>query len=451
MTALSLYKLLFVFELLIIELMYTHPLKKRKLFGLRAVAAVAVCVAVAYLYPVGEYAYSGFYVSLMFMCLFCTTFGAILFIFKIPFKNAVFIAIAAYSAQHLAYEIFKLVLTPFDIFAAQNMYGSNIVDFHDIDGAAIAAILAYIDIYFLVYAIAYFFLGKKMRGEVIRIKSMSLLILAGIILLIDVVLNAFIVYIEGGYNKIYDVTIGIYNSLCCVLVFYIQRSIVDVYDMKNELETVSLLLQQAKKQYEIKKEEIDLINIKCHDLKYQVGKYARGEGLDGKSAEEIEKMISIYDATIKTGDEVLDIILTEKSLICQSKDIKLTCMVDDTDFSFISDGELFALFGNMFDNAIEAVSRVSESEKCCIDLNIHSEGSFISVMMENYYEGNILVDGEGIPITKKRDKNYHGFGMKSIRAVVEKYGGDLSIVAGDGVFRLNILLPVSQGKPQRRD
>ena len=442
MTGLSLYKLLFVFELLVIEGLLIHRLKRRKFFALRAAFAVAVCFLAAVLYPVGENTYSGLYASLMFLVLFSVTCGAMLFVCKISFKNAAFCAIAAYSAQHLAYEIFKLILTPFDIFVAQNMYGNGMVHFGDIDGIALAVMLAYVDIYFVVYAAAYFFIGKKIRGDAIRIKNMSLLILSGVILLIDVVLNAFIVYIDAGYNKTYDIMAGIYNALCCMLVFYIQRSIIDAGDMKNELETVAHLLQQAKKQYQIKKEEIDLINIKCHDLKYQVGKYVRGGGLDGAAVSEIENMISIYDATIKTGNEVLDIILTEKSLICQSKNIKLTCMVDRADLGFISDGELFVLFGNMFDNAMEAASHVSDPEKCCINLNIHREGGFISVMMENYYADDIYFDERGMPVTKKSDKNYHGFGLKSIRIVVEKYDGDLSLSAEDGLFRLNILLPL---------
>lgn len=446
MTSLSLYKLLFVFELLVVEALYTFRLKKRKYFALRAPIAVAGCFLAAYFYPVVDSTYTGIETSLMFLSLFGITFLAILFVCKIPVKNAAFCAIAAYSAQHLAYEIFKLILTPFDILVAKDMYGNSPVDLTGFNGISLAVLLAYLDVYLVVYVCAYFFIGKKMRGETIRIKNLSLFILSGVLLLVDVVLNAFIVHIPAGYNKTYDIIVGIYNCLCCLLVFYIQRSIIDVGDMKIELETVSRLLEQAKRQYAIKKEEIDLINVKCHDLKHQIGTHARGKGLDDASAAEIEEMISVYDATIKTGNEVLDIILTEKSLLCRRKNIKLTVMADCSDLAFLGDGELYALFGNIFDNAIEAASEVSDPEERCISFNIHREGGFVSVMEENYYGEELRYDSAGAIVTKKADKNYHGFGLKSIRMIVEKYGGDLSVVARDRVFRLNVLLPIPAKK-----
>lgn len=440
MTGLSFYKLAFVFELLFVEALYTFRMKKRRCFALRAVAAVAVCFAAAYLFPVIDESYTGWYTSLMFMVLFCITFGAIMFVFNIPFKNAAFCAIAAYSAQHLSYELFKLIMTPFDIFIAKEMYGSTIIDFSEFNGITLAVVLAYVEVCLAVYASSYFFIGKKLRGGDLRLKNTSLLTLSGLLLLVDVILNAFIVYTD--YNKVYDIVVGIYNSLCCLLVFYIQRNIIDVGDIKNELKTVSHLLQQAQKQFRIKKEEINLINIKCHDLKHQIGKYARGGGLDGAAVAEIEEMISIYDAEIKTGNEVLDIILTEKSLGCRSKNIKLTCMADCADLGFISDGELYALFGNIFDNAIEAATQVTDPDNRCISVHIHREGGFVSVMAENYYADELKFDAEGMPVTRKLDKDNHGFGLKSVRIIAEKYGGDLSIVAANNIFRLNILLPV---------
>lgn len=452
MTGLSAYKLLFVAELLVAEGAYTFRMEKRRYFLLRLTAALAFCFLSAYFYPVTPSSYSGWYASLMFILLFAATFCAILFVYKISFKTAFFCAIAAYSAQHLAYELYKLILTPFDIVIAKILYGDTIIDFKNINTVTVIVALVYLEVYLVVYVAAYFFIGKKLRKGEIRLKNAGLLVLSAVILLVDVLLNAMIVYISIGYNKIYDIIVGIYNSLCCVLVFYIQRNIIEVRDIKDELETVSHLLQQAQKQYHIKKEEINLINIKCHDLKHQIAEYARGGGLDGETVAEIRQLISIYDATVNTGNKVLDIILTEKSLVCQSKDIKLTCMADCADLNFIGDGELYALFGNIFDNAIEAVSKVSDPEYRCISVNVHKEGGFYSITEENYYEEEIEFDASGLPVTRKPDRDNHGFGVRSIKTIAEKYGGDISIVAADNVFRLNVLLLIGgkdKNSPER--
>lgn len=64
--------------------------------------------------------------------------------------------------------------------------------------------------------------------------------------------------------------------------------------------------------YEITKKNIELINMKCHDLKHYV--FAVGD-VDEKN------MVDICDSAYKTGNEALDIVLMEKSLICKHENI----------------------------------------------------------------------------------------------------------------------------------
>lgn len=94
------------------------------------------------------------------------------------------------------------------------------------------------------------------------------------------------------------------------------------------------------------------------------------------------------------------------------------------------------------DNAIEATSCINIKEKRCIVLNIHSVGKFITVTVKNYYNGTLKFFNEGLPLTNKEDKTYHGYGLKSIQAIVQKYGGTLSIFTEEQIFKLNMLFPV---------
>ena len=105
---------------------------------------------------------------------------------------------------------------------------------------------------------------------------------------------------------------------------------------------------------------------------------------------------------------------------------------------FIFDGSLRSL---LFCNAVEAVIKIKEDNLRCIGISIKESKGMVSAHFENYYTGDLDFD-EGLPVTTKADKRYHGFGMKSIKMLAEKYGGWVSIRAKEGVFNLNILLPV---------
>ncbi len=445
MTFLGLYKYLFTTELLVAEWLFTFRLEKRKRFIWRALGGIALCYLLTALFPLFDDKYNGWYVSFMFLVLFAATFGAVAFSYDVPLKNAFFCCLTAYTAQHLSYELFRLGLLPFETLSANDMYGDAPINLAEINYETVLTALAYIDIYIAVYGVAYFVLGKKIgRAGDLNIRNMNMLLLSSMILLVDIILNAFTVYITVDYNIVYDVIIGVYNSLCCVLVFYIQRSIIEAKGMKSELETVSKLLMQSQKQYEMRKEEIDLINIKCHDLKKRIDDY--DGAIDHATVEEIKDMICIYDANIKTGNAVVDIILTEKSLACNGKNISLSCMADCSELVFVAEGDLYALFGNIVDNAIEACSRVNDPDKKCVSLNVRSASGCVSVMSENYFDGELRLGEDGLPVTTKANTDYHGFGLKSIKTVAEKYGGSVSVLTEGDIFRINVLLPV----PARR-
>ena len=76
----------------------------------------------------------------------------------------------------------------------------------------------------------------------------------------------------------------------------------------------------------------------------------------------MEKEIKIYEAQNKTGNKVLDAVLTSKSLYCQNNGIGLTCVADGSALNFMEDMDISALFGNILDNAIEA-SMMLDQEK----------------------------------------------------------------------------------------
>lgn len=207
-----------------------------------------------------------------------------------------------------------------------------------------------------------------------------------------------------------------------------------------DLDMIKNLWKMDKKQYDFVKENIDIINVKCHDLRHIVNNVSAQRESVQQEIANIEKTVERYDSIVRTGNEVCDLILTEKSLQCMQKDICIFCMVDGAALHFVDEISLFSLFGNAIENAIQYVEKFDDPEKRFISLNVHKKDNMVVIMVENIYE-SFGEFQDGLPLTDKQDKNYHGFGMKSMQKIAENYEGELSVTAEDGIFRLTIILP----------
>ena len=102
--------------------------------------------------------------------------------------------------------------------------------------------------------------------------------------------------------------------------------------------------------------------------------------------------------------------------------------------------DVSALFGNLMDNALEAVREIREPERRLINLTVEEKKGFLVIVCENCCEGERMIL-EGIPVTTKQDTNYHGFGTQSIRRIAEKHGGTAVFSLEDGWFRTKIVIP----------
>lgn len=236
--------------------------------------------------------------------------------------------------------------------------------------------------------------------------------------------------------------VSVMLQIYCVTILYLQNTLFKKSSMRKELDMIHLLWHQQKEQYRISRETIDLINHKCHDLKHQVSAMRTIKDADEreKYLQEVENSVQIYNAIVRTGNEILDTILTEKSLLCENSGIHINCVADGALLSFMNPVDLYTLFGNAIDNAIEAVRKIGQKEKRVIDIMIYERQKLIAVQIVNPVENEMKFE-DGLPLTTKAKNGYHGFGMKSMRHTVEKYGGYLRSEVKDGCFYLKIMVP----------
>ena len=434
------YKVLFMIEIIIAELIFSYHLPKRKHFYLRIICSIIICLLIAYFFPIpDEFGYTWWYISIMFFLLFVCSFFAIYISFKLNFEAGLFVTIFGYTIQHLTYSIINLMTNAIGFFDFSNMYTKSPLDFSTFDTGTLIVCLIYLSIFILIYGITMIINHKNNeKNNNLTIRSNKVLLFSAGAFLTNIILNSIAVYSKTEKSSL--ILLNAFNILCCMLILYIQSSLIKENKMDIELANAKEAIKQSQIQYEIQKDNIELINIKCHDLKNQIGNYAQQGGLDEKTVSEMKDAINIYDSSIKTGNEVLNIVLTEKSLLCNKNKINLSCMVDASGLKDITEGDLYALFGNILDNAIEAVSQIKDIERRCIGLHVQSFQGFVSIMVDNYYEGKINFKN-GLPITIKENKLNHGFGLKSIQLITEKYDGEMHINVEDNIFRLTLLFP----------
>lgn len=212
--------------------------------------------------------------------------------------------------------------------------------------------------------------------------------------------------------------------------------------VRKELEAVQNVLQNQYVQYKQSRESIELINYKYHDLKHQIA-FLRSEEDPAKREAFLNRMedeIRQYEAQNKTGNKVLDTVLTTKSLYCAKHGITFTCVADGTLLDFMDVMDICSIFGNALDNAIECELKIADKEKRLIHVTVSKQKQFLILRFENYYE-EALKYQEGKLVTTKKDKENHGYGLKSIRYTVNKYDGAVSIDTQENWFELKILIP----------
>jgi hypothetical protein len=308
----------------------------------------------------------------------------------------------------------------------------------------ISHIFLYWATFVVVYLLIYSTIGRQMR----QLGGSEIPATNAIMLFLVVCILTPIFYFESDwvahYNLFYYTLLNVGEIIYYVSMLLVQIVMLGSAKEKSEFTMLKKLWLEEQKQYKLVKENIEAINIKCHDLKHQIRHLRETNQVDAKYLDEMEKSISIYNSAVRTGNETLDVILTDKRLHCTTNGIQFTCIAEGSKMDFMEPMDIFSLFGNALDNAIECTEKLAP-EKRFIHLSIRATNQLLLIHIENPFEGKLIWQ-DGIPATTKNDRDYHGYGMRSMKHIIRKYGGDLSIRTDDMLFQLNIMIPIPNAK-----
>jgi len=299
----------------------------------------------------------------------------------------------------------------------------------------------------IIYYIAYILYRSVLRasnGIIIEDNFKNIMTYSIINILIYSSLIYYQAVLKQGYS-VFDQHAWTTGALISLLILLVQYNAISAMIYSEKTQTMENMIRNSEHYYELSKEHIAIINRKCHDLKHQL-KVLRTVSEDERDAyiSEAEKSIIFYQDLIYTDNEALNTILAEKGLFCREKGIDFNCSVDDVDLSFIRVSDLYALLGNAIDNAIEYTTKQTDEKLRSISLRINKNNNFVGIQISNplSYEDSLKlsnITGKNIDTTKA-DKLNHGFGLKSIEYLSQKYNGNMEYFACDGVFTLQIVL-----------
>ena len=228
-------------------------------------------------------------------------------------------------------------------------------------------------------------------------------------------------------------------DFCGVLILTLQHEQLRESALHQELSAMDNVLHRQYEQYKRSKEGIELINSRYHELKVQIAdiRAQRDRAKQDAALAKMENSILQYEAENKTGNPVLDILLTAKSMECQEKQIRMTSVADGHLLDHLSTREICTLVGTALDNAIESCAAEQDPEKRLIRTAVYAQNGFVLFRVENYCKKPVELGADGLPLRSA----HGGYDLRSLRAAAQQHSGSMTVHWEDGWFTLRVLLP----------
>ena len=368
--------------------------------------------------------------------------------------------IAAYVFSNSLHHFHSVDMIPLNVLSVGIFFGCNSISFKNaihfkmlcmaIEGLGqqgaclLAAILCenrfYENLLFLKIVVHLFnlplftlLIGKLLEMHIMEMPKMNVLV-SVMVTVIGIGFNS----ISFEHFQLKSSSIFLYQAFCMLCVLLTLYLLVQNYNrqlMINEAQMFQQLWNEQQKQYEIKKEYIERINYKYHNLKHEI--LAANNNTENVK---LENTVKKYEYISQTGNPVLDTILNEKFELFEKYQITVNCMIDsDLDLNFIDMTDLYIILGNALDNVIDNLKTANALNNKYTSIRMFNDKAFLRIIIKNNYEGYVRYN-EGFPISKKKEEG-HGYGLKSIQHIMKKYDGGMSITTENQEFVLRLLFP----------
>lgn len=414
-------------EVIIAELLFFKALQKRDKFYMRFILSVLFS-----LFLVSQLGLSSWTTTLSRFVMLLVILAISYFCMFISYKETPFsifsACIAGIATQHIANKVLGLLelIPAVDFFSKESIIKDLILE---------------IAVSFAIYLIIYLLFARNFRPDTGSIEST---ILSVILVLTCIGINRLVID-HSEANIYYKAASCLYAIICCVFAMTIQFFFSKWQQEKADSLVIKQLLSASEKQYEQWKAMVQLNNIHTHDLKHMLNNI---EKLAGKDAIEIPDLSPIRNSLdefaplVKTGNEVIDVLLRNMDTLCKEQDIHFNCVSYTEMLGKFDSMSLYFLFANAIDNARAGAGAVTVPDKRMVDVSLKQFGDSVIIHVWNYFNGELTIK-DGLPVSSNTSSG-HGFGLKSIKMLVDKFEGAMEARPEGDVFHLNIILPLKK-------
>lgn len=212
------------------------------------------------------------------------------------------------------------------------------------------------------------------------------------------------------------------------------------YQMQKNVAEMQAVQQKEYFQHLLKREEEtkqfrhdiinDLIEIRNYCDKHECEKMR-------KYLENITGVINtISKNTYDVGNDVVNTVLNYYLMPIRDKhEISVEGYMSEK--SSIDDRDLCIIFANLIKNACEAMDKSANGR---LWIRINEGRDNLCIQVKNTFEGNVLFDKKGVPVTSKDDKDSHGLGLKNVIDTVSRNNGTYSFSVSDNEFKAEVYL-----------
>lgn len=419
----------FMTEMLAVSVVIMIPMQKKPHFAARFLELSGVALAVSVFIPFHTYKY----------LIETALVGAIIYeSCVVSWRKALYDAMCAYAIQHLSYCLTTMTNCIRDILLHTPDMSVEMNPPYDMQAILIR---------FLVYGTYCFFFVRKKKNPNYDVSVGQVISFSGFVIAVVLISSTFVqkYAAAGEYNLL--LAGHVYEAVGCVFIICMDDGIYRSALAQNELSVIQDLWLHRQEQYVTARENINSINRKCHELKKQISEIQES-GVSEKlshSLDDLKDSIRIYDAVVKTGNETLDVVLTEKSLYCYASGITLACVVDGSNMEFMEITDIYFLFTNALDCAVKEAERAETRRKRQIAVTVWVQSGLLMIQIENYCAENIREKQDYA--TWQADDPKNKYAVKSMEFVVKRYNGCMTEHIEDELRIRRISIPVPDKPP----